>query len=449
MSTRENEEGSHGVVFGGIVPHPPLLVPEVGKGELVKVVKTSGAMRELGYRLANSGAELLIIITPHGPLFRDAISVSGGDVVTGDFGKFGAGDVKLTFRNDVELRSYLEEGAQKANIPLEVVVSELDHGAAVPLHYFEKQGVDLPGLIITYGLLPYEKTYAFGKVIRRAAARRGLKTAIVASGDLSHRLLRGAPAGYSPRGQEYDDLLIKLLSDNRIDEILNMDQTLVEDAGECALRSIVMSLGFLYGLDIAPEILSYEGPFGVGYMVASLNPERDPDGVRKAITSLARRSIEGFLERGEVIVPDEDLPPELVEFAGGVFVTLKRRGQLRGCIGTIEPTHENIAGETINNAISAGFKDPRFPQLHPRELKEIDISVDVLSMLEPVSDPSELDPRKYGVVVRHGPRSGLLLPDLEGVNTVQDQLNIALQKARISPKQPYEIFRFTVTRYPE
>ena len=137
------------------MPHPPLLVPEVGKGELVKVVKTSGAMRELGYRLANSGAELLIIITPHGPLFRDAISVSGGDVVTGDFGKFGAGDVKLTFRNDVELRSYLEEGAQKANIPLEVVVSELDHGAAVPLHYFEKQGVDLPGLIITYGLLPY------------------------------------------------------------------------------------------------------------------------------------------------------------------------------------------------------------------------------------------------------------------------------------------------------
>lgn len=431
------------------MPHPPLLVPEVGKRELVKVVKTSGAMRELGYRIANSGAELLIIITPHGPLFKDAIAVAGGDEMAGDFGQFGAGDVRVSFHNDTELRRYLEEGAQKAKIPLEVVPSELDHGAGVPLYYFEKQGVDLPGLIITYGLLSYEKIYTFGKVIRKAVVRRGLKTAIIASGDLSHRLNRGAPAGYHPRGQEYDDLLVKLLAGNQVDEILNIDKSLVEAAGECALRSIIMFLGFLYGLKVSPEILSYEGPFGVGYMVASFNPESDPDGVRKTITSLARRSIEEFLERGEMIAPDENLPPELTEFSGGVFVTLKRRGQLRGCIGTIEPAYGSIAEETINNAVSAGFKDPRFPPLHPRELKEIDLSVDVLSVPEPVSDLSELDPRKYGVVVRSGPRSGLLLPDLEGVNTVQDQLNIALQKARIPPHQSYEIFRFTVTRYPE
>ncbi len=191
---------------------------------------------------------------------------------------------------------------------MEVVPSELDHGAGVPLYYFEKQGgVDLPGLIITYGLLSYENIYF------REGNPQGGSTSRFEDGDNCQRggsFPSPEPGGCTGRipsagGQEYDDLLVKLLAGNQVDEILNIDKSLVEAAGECALRSIIMFLGgFLYGLKVSPEILSYEGPFGVGYMVASFNPESDPDGVRKTITSLARRSIEEFLERGgEMIAP--------------------------------------------------------------------------------------------------------------------------------------------------
>lgn len=164
------------------------------------------------------------------------------------------------------------------------------------------------------------------------------------------------------------------------------------------------------------------------------------------LVCLARLSIEAFILRGEVISPPEPLPPEMQRRAG-VFVSLKRFGQLRGCVGTFLPTRDNLAEEVIYNAISAATQDPRFPPLQPSELADLQITVDVLSQPERVEDPSSLNPKKYGLIVKAGPKAGLLLPDIPGVDTVEDQIRICRLKAGIGPEEPVELLRFEVERY--
>jgi len=162
---------------------------------------------------------------------------------------------------------------------------------------------------------------------------------------------------------------------------------------------------------------------------------------------LARLAIEEYIRRGRVIDIPSDIPSELLEKRAGVFVTLHKHGNLRGCIGTFIPTQENIAQEIIRNAIASATEDPRFPPVREEELDEIEISVDVLSEPEEVEDISTLDPKKYGIIVESGFKRGLLLPDIEGVDTVEAQIEIAKRKAGIYPGEPIKLYRFTVTRY--
>ncbi len=166
------------------------------------------------------------------------------------------------------------------------------------------------------------------------------------------------------------------------------------------------------------------------------------------ITRLARRAIEKYVRERTVLKPSEcpDLTGDLDEQAGA-FVSLKKNGRLRGCIGTFEPSRQNLAEEVVHNAISSCTQDPRFDPVMVDELDSLDISVDVLGEPEPVPDQSHLDPSRYGVIVKSGFRLGLLLPDLEGVDTVEEQVSIARQKAGIGPREPVELCRFEVKRY--
>ncbi len=161
---------------------------------------------------------------------------------------------------------------------------------------------------------------------------------------------------------------------------------------------------------------------------------------------LARRAIETYVRERRVIDPPEELTPEMRQRAG-VFVSIKKGGQLRGCIGTFMPTQENVALEVIENAISAATRDPRFSPIGPQELPYLDVSVDVLSSPEPISGPEELDPKRYGVIVESGWKKGLLLPDLEGVDTVEQQLAIAMAKAGIGRGEKVKLYRFSVERF--
>lgn len=164
------------------------------------------------------------------------------------------------------------------------------------------------------------------------------------------------------------------------------------------------------------------------------------------VVELARKTIESYVQKHEVIKPPQELTPEMKQRAG-VFVSLHKYGALRGCIGTIEPRTANVAQEIIQNAISAATRDPRFPPVQPSELDDLEISVDILSPPEPVQSIAELDPKRYGVIVQSGSRRGLLLPDLEGVDTAKQQVDIARRKAWISPDEPVLLYRFEVKRY--
>lgn len=457
----------------GLTPHPPLIIPEVGRGEISKVEQTVTAMERLSRRIYEAAPERLIVITPHGPLQREGVAAIAAPLFEGDFCQFGAPEVKVSLETDRELLEQLQR--ETAGESLHTIVLEtggrrrhrlsMDHGAAVPLHYLQQAGLSCPGLHLTYTFAPYRELYRFGASLRRAIEKRGLPAAVVASGDLSHCLIPGAPAGYNPRGKEYDHLLVELLRRGRVEEILDLDEELVEDAGECALRSFVIALGALSGENFHTEILSYEGPFGVGYMVAEILPAKEEDsssgssmsknGERPAggdisgcsdPVTLARQALRYYLEHGRFPEAPDPLP-EALSTPAGVFVSLKKGDELRGCIGTIEPLHPSLAGEIIANAISAGVKDPRFSPVSLEELDELTLSVDQLLPPDPIESEAALDPKIYGVIVRSGHRSGLLLPDLEGIETAAEQVAIARRKAGIGPGEKVELFRFKVRRY--
>lgn len=164
------------------------------------------------------------------------------------------------------------------------------------------------------------------------------------------------------------------------------------------------------------------------------------------LVQLARKTIETYIKEGKAIDPPKELSPEMKGKAG-VFVSLHKKGQLRGCIGTFRPTSENVAKEIIRNAIESSTRDPRFPPVKPDELSDLEISVDVLTDPVPVKSKDELDAKKYGVIVKSGGRSGLLLPNLPGVNTPEEQVAICRRKAWINDDEPVELFRFEVRRY--
>jgi AmmeMemoRadiSam system protein A len=164
------------------------------------------------------------------------------------------------------------------------------------------------------------------------------------------------------------------------------------------------------------------------------------------LVELVKKTIETYIREGRVIDPPQVLSPEMKEKAG-VFVCIKKHGQLRGCIGTYAPCCDSVALETIKNAICAATQDPRFHIVKENELEDLEYSIDILSTPEKVRDLSKLDPRKYGVILVSGNKKGLLLPDLEGVNTVQEQLRIVRMKASLAPEEEVEIYRFEVKRY--
>lgn len=455
--------------FVGIAPHPPVIIPEVGRDRVMAAQKTVDGLQELCRRVREQAPRLVVLITPHGPVLRKGLAVLEGECLYGDFGQFGAPQVKLTLPVDRELLRLLElETAGEVARPVTIdpldrryAFQQLDHGTMVPLYYLDQAKVKIPGIQLTASFDSFDQLYRFGSSLRRSLEKRGEPAAVIASGDLSHRLSPGAPGGYSPRGATFDRLLIDLLREGKVEQILALDRQLVEEAGECGLRPVIIALGLFEGENLRTEIISYEGPFGVGYLVAELSARKKPatafpESVADFCPSglpgpvqpvlLARQSLRYFLEHGRMMSPPQPLPPGM-EKPAGVFVSLKKGGRLRGCIGTVEPVRQNLAEEIIFNAVDAAVRDPRFEQVSLEEVDELSISVDLLTPPEPVSSLQELDHRVYGVLVGSGSRRGLLLPDLEGIDSVEEQVMIARRKAGIAPHEKIDLYRFRVERY--
>lgn len=453
------------IVGGALVPHPPLLIPEIGGESLQEVEQTRLAMEKIGVRVKSWSPDTVILITPHGPVFRDAVSIAAARNLQGDFASFGVPGIRISAETDLEAVDVIVKQAGQQGIPVLSITEDsaqkygiavtLDHGAMVPLYYLAKAGVKAKIVHISVGWLEYKDLFTFGQAVQEGLQQLNRRVAVICSGDLSHRLTPDAPAGYSKHARGFDEALIKALENMDIEAVRRLDPVLIEEAGECGLRPIYILLGILQGVAVDAQRLSYEGPFGVGYAViefqseaaSSVKQERTDIATGESIyVNMARRSLEHFVLTGRMMDMPEDLPAELTKRAG-VFVSLKQKGHLRGCIGTFTPTKKNIAEEIIANAVSAGTGDPRFFPVEADELNELTYAVDILSDPVPVKDFKELDPKKYGVILRRGHRSGLLLPDLEGVDTVEEQVSIAKQKAGIPQEESVEMYRFTVARY--
>jgi len=258
------------LVFGAICPHPPIIIPSIGQENLKEVQKTIKALLELEKKLIQAQPETILVISPHGPIEPNSFNILGEESLSGSFYQFGDWKTEMYFRNDLDLANRIKEEANKNNLPVKIIPSnELDHGMMVPLFYLTSGKLDnLPIVGMGFSFLPLETHFSLGRIIQQAIKKSQKKVAIVASGDLSHRLSPDAPAGYSKMGKIFDRQLINLIKEKNVTGLLKMDHRLIEEAGECGLRSIVMLLGALEGLEWQPEILSYEGPFGVGYLVA-------------------------------------------------------------------------------------------------------------------------------------------------------------------------------------
>ncbi len=254
--------------FASICPHPPLLIPSIGQNNLSGVNSTVMAMKKIGNQIKDIDIETIVIISPHGPFQSEFMTVISEDVLRGDFLDFGS-DVSMEFRNDIDLGLNIKKAADSKEIPVEIMKDGiyLDHGAMVPLYYLAKHMPNVEIVPISFSDLDYEKHFEFGEAVHEAIVDSGKRIALVASGDLSHRLTPNAPAGYSPSGKKFDESIVRMLENNEVGEVLRMDSDLIEDAGECGLRSIIILLGALSGTDYKFKKLSYEGPYGVGYLV--------------------------------------------------------------------------------------------------------------------------------------------------------------------------------------
>jgi AmmeMemoRadiSam system protein A len=453
-----------------MVPHPPLIVPQVGRGGEKEIEETRAAYETAAREIAALKPDTIIISSPHATMYSDYFHISPGRQARGSFASFRAPEVRFLEEYDAELVSEIEALASAEGFPAGTLGQRdkaLDHGVMVPLWFVRQFWKDYKLLRIGLSGLPLTDHYALGQLVRRAADRLGRRAVWIASGDLSHKLQPHGPYGFAPEGPEYDERIMDVCSRAAFGELFDFDESFCEKAAECGHRSFVMMAGALDGLAVEARRLSHQDVTGVGYGICTFLPGgEDPN--RRFLEAylagqaarteekrlgedpwvkLARASLESWVRSRKILPLPKGLPAELTETRAGAFVSVHENGRLRGCIGTIGPTCACLGEEIIQNAVSACSRDPRFDPIRPEELDYLEISVDVLGAPEDIASEAELDVKRYGVIVTRGGRRGLLLPDLEGVDTPEAQVAIARQKAGIAAGEAVKLQRFEVVRH--
>lgn len=458
------------IIAAYILPHPPLIIPAVGKGEEAKIQKTILAYQEVARQIAILKPSTIILSSPHSVMYADYYHLSPGLKAEGSFSGYGASEVHISTDYDQELVQAIACQARETGFPAGTLGERsrsLDHATLVPLYFINQVFTGYKLVRVSLSGLPVLSHYQFGKMIQKATEKRRENLVFIASGDLSHKLKDEGPYGLHPEGPRFDKQIVEAMGKADFMRFLTFSEEQCEQAAECGHRSFVIMAGALDGKQIDAKLLSYEGPFGVGYAVATFTVTGDDDSRRfdriyleqakKEIEEqkqsedpyvrLARKSLEAYVKHQTTIQKPADLPKEMLTQQAGVFVSLKLDQRLRGCIGTITPTTATIADEIIQNAISAAARDPRFDPVNITECDLLTISVDVLKPAEPILSKAELDPKRYGVIVHNDRHHALLLPNLEGIDTVDEQCRVVLRKAGIHEDEKYTMERFEVIRH--
>jgi AmmeMemoRadiSam system protein A len=445
-------------------------VPEVGDGQEREIEKTVAALDKAAEEIAALAPETIIFISPHSTVYDDYFHISPGRGAKGDLVRFRAPETRFITDYDTALVDAIAAVAEREGIAAGTLGERevaLDHGTTVPMWFINQRWLIYHTVRISPSGMDAVTHYRFGQCIAEAVEETKRRVVLIASGDLSHKLSNSGPYGFSPAGAKFDAMIGEVFQKGDFYALLNIPGNIREQAAECGYNPCVILAGCFDKQSVESELYSYEGPFGVGYAIASVTAagiDESRDFARQfrellvreaqeqrqsedAYRSLARRSLEYTLHNKKTLPLPDDLPAELLEERAGVFVTIYKYGNLRGCIGTIAPTKENIALEIINNAISSGLHDYRFEPVTLAELDYLTYKVDVLGKPEPIAGMEELDVKRFGVIVTSGHKRGLLLPNLEGIDTVEEQVAIARQKGGIRAGEEISLERFEVVRH--
>ena len=457
------------IVAAYALPHPPLLLPEVGQGAERKLQLTQNAYERAMKEAAELAPETVIVASPHTVMYADYFHIAPGEMASGDFAAFGAPDLRVMADYDEPFAKELAKAAAAEGIAAGGVGGRgaaLDHGVMVPLSFLEAHTADFRLVRVGVSGLSPKEHYVFGRCIARVAEELGRRAVFFASGDLSHRLTPDAPRGFAPEGPRFDKACMKYLEEGDFLKLLRMEPALYQPATECALRGLWMLAGVLDARALKIKKLSYQGTTGVGYGLVSFKVtredprrsfveryemlERRAREERRAAEDdyvrLARRAVETIVRTGKLPPVPAELPEEMTGRAG-VYVMLTRDGAPRGTYGTFEPSAKSIVDEITRNAAHAARNDTLVAPVTEEELDALDITVDVLSEPELVDGADALDPKTYGIIAESRGRKGVMLPAAPGIETAEEQLRAARKKAGIPEDAEIRIWRFTSERH--
>lgn len=465
------------------MPHPPIIIPQIGGGEGVLAQKTIDGMKTVSNLIKSIKPDTIIFITPHGNSFNNGVCVLYGNELQGDFSSFGNGDISFEKEINKELTERINFILEEKDI-LSVLMDNdlakyynvdvsLDSGVMVPMHFIDQYYNNYNIVHITPGFISYEDSYKMGSLIGDILTNIGYNSLVVCSGDLSHTLKEVGPYKYNSSGAILDEMICTAIKEGDPLPLIMSKNKLIKDAGECGLRSFLVGFGVVDGLGYESKLISYEGPFGVGYatgylstngtkkesLFKPLEENKEKIYLQRIIKEddyikLARMSIEYYVTNNRKInignikneISDSFIK-EAINNSGGVFVSIYSQGQLRGCIGTIMGAKDCLLEEIVYNSISACSNDTRFDPIEVKELKNLDIRVDILMKPELVLSKEELDVFTYGIIVQQGDKRGVLLPNIDGVKTVDEQIEIAMDKAGVLRGTDFEMYRFKVIRH--
>lgn len=449
------------VTCAALMCHAPIVIPKIAGERAGDCARTTAAMAEVAQRLCAHEPDVLVLISPHAPRDPRRFGLVRAAWLEGDFGRFGVPEVALRMRGAPEAAAAVAEAAGRRDLSTwSPSGTALDHGALVPMHFLNEAGYTGKILLVA---LPYPDTGlepAMGHAIADAARALGQRFVVLASGDMSHRLQPGAPSGFHPQAKRFDQLFVQLMERGELGEAVRLPPELRELAAEDVVDSCTVAAAAVGFDSTGHRVLSYEGPFGVGYCEAVLHDgeaarasaarttaratdQRPP----RELLEVARNAIDACLHGRRCVVPRLPAP---YDRSRGVFVTLRdSEGGLRGCIGHLEPHHDTLAEEIASCAVATALHDTRFARVEADELDDLRIELSLLSPAEPVRSLAELDPARYGVIVSRGVRRGVLLPEVEGVTSAEQQVRIAARKAGLELDDHVDLERFEVIKLRE
>jgi MEMO1 family protein len=446
------------ICCAALMCHAPIVIPEIGVDRAPECERTTGAMRELAARVIAHRPDLLVVVSPHAPRQGGLFGVVDAKRIAGSFARFGFPRLATHLPGAPREARRLRAAAARLGIQCWTPPGDdLDHGALVPLHFLVEAGWSGRTLLLALPVHGNGAVEGMGEALRHAAEESRQRWAVIASGDMSHRLQPDAPGGWDPRAREFDAGFVARIRNGDYREACAPDPSLQDLAAEDVVASTLVAVAAAGFRSDGHALLSYEGPFGVGYCESLLYSDGAPDLGELAAThpedaeadappailpEIAREAIRAERLRQPLVLPPLKTP---WHDARAVFVTLRDpSGELRGCIGRTEPSLGTLAEEIADCAVSAATRDPRFERVQLGEIDRLRIEVSILCPPEPVATRAELDPERYGVVVTLGHRRGVLLPDVAGVDSVAAQLHIAAEKAGLRDDEPYTIERVQV-----